>query len=173
MSTPNFRRLKRIISEFSIQLVAICEPKALSCDIRMICARLKMDGWMVNREGSVWVFYQAGFQCVQVGDSPQHISLRISSQVLLAPVYFSFIHGKCTEQERALLWSALLVDKPSDDPWLVVGDFNTIISAEEKRGGLPFRIDEGVEMRSFMSRAGVFDAGFSRSCFTWCNNRGG
>ncbi|XP_071940073.1 uncharacterized protein [Coffea arabica] len=117
-----------------------------------------MDGWTVNREGSVWVFYQAGFQCAQVGESPQHMSLRISSQVLSAPVYFSFVHAKCTEQERALLWSALLVDKPSEDPWLVVGDFNTIVSAEEKRGGLPFRVDEGVEMRTFMSGSGVFDA---------------
>ena len=58
------------------------------------------------------------------------------------------------------------MDKPRDDPWLVVGDFNTIVSAEEKRGGLPFRVDEGVELSSFMSRAGVFDAGFSGSRFT-------
>ena len=58
--------------------------------------------------------------------------------MLSPPVYFSFVHAKCTEQKRAPLWSALLVDKPSDDPLLVVGDFNTIISAKDKRGGLPF-----------------------------------
>ena len=55
---------------------------------------------------------------------------------------------------------------------MLVGDFNVIISAEEKRGGFPFRADEGVEFRTFMSMAGVFDAGFSGSPFTWCNNRG-
>nr|XP_027062778.1 uncharacterized protein LOC113689154 [Coffea arabica] len=159
---PNFRRLKRLISEFSIQLVAICEPKVSTCDIQMLCAHLKMEGWMVNREGSIWIFNQNGFQCAPIGESPQHLSLKISPQALSAPVYLSFVHARCTEQDRVPLWSALLADKPRDDPWLVVGDFNTIVSTEEKRGGLPFRVDEGVELSSFMSRAGVFDAASTR-----------
>ncbi|XP_071924873.1 uncharacterized protein [Coffea arabica] len=49
----------------------------------------------------------------------------------------------------------------------------TPLLVRKRRGGLPFRVDEGVELSSFMSTAGVFDAGFSGSCFTWCNNRGG
>ena len=54
-----------------------------------------------------------------------------------------------------------------------MGDFNAIVTTNEKRGGLPFRVDEGMELRTFMSLAGVSDAGFSGSPFTWCNNRGG
>ena len=102
----------------------------------MICAHLNIDSWMVNKEGSIWVFYKDGFQCAPVGKSSQHLSLRISPQVLSVPIYFSFIHARCTEQEHVPLWSTLLADKPRDDPWLVVGDFNTIISAEEKQGRL-------------------------------------
>ena len=56
---------------------------------------------------------------------------------------------------------------------MLAGDFNVTVSAEEKRGDLPFRVDEGVEPRTFMSMAGVSDVGFSGSPFTWCNNRGG
>ena len=114
--TPNFRRLKRIIDEYSVQLVAICEPKVSPYDIRLICARLKMNSWLVNREGSIWVLYQNYFHCERVGQSPQYLILKLTSQLLSGPIYFSFVHAKCTEQERTLLCSALLDDNPTNDP---------------------------------------------------------
>ncbi|XP_071905984.1 uncharacterized protein [Coffea arabica] len=47
------------------------------------------------------------------------------------------------------------------------------IHEEEKRGGLPFRLSDGLEFGRFMLEAGVSDAGFSGSKYTWCNNRQG
>ena len=44
-----------------------------------------------------------------------------------------------------------------------MGDVNVIGSAEEKMGGFPVRADEVVEFRTFMTLAGVSDAGFSGS----------
>ncbi|XP_071927080.1 uncharacterized protein [Coffea arabica] len=79
----------------------------------------------------------------------------------------------CTEQEREDLWSALLRDKPALNPWFLVGDFNAVIKTEKKRGGLPFRPSEGLDFLNFMAVAGVRDAGFSGSRYTWCNNRSG
>ncbi|XP_027172427.1 uncharacterized protein LOC113772083 [Coffea eugenioides] len=77
------------------------------------------------------------------------------------------------QQERALLWSALIAENLAEHPWMLAGDFNVTVSADEKRGGLPFLVDEGVELRTFMSMAGVSDVGFLGCPFTWCNNRGG
>nr|XP_027093687.1 uncharacterized protein LOC113714086 [Coffea arabica] len=48
-----------------------------------------------------------------------------------------------------------------------------ITNGEEKKGGLPSRPSEGVDFLNFMSEAGVVDAGFSGSRYTWCNNRPG
>ncbi|XP_071924881.1 uncharacterized protein [Coffea arabica] len=56
-------------------------------------------------------------------------------------------------------------------PWCIGGDFNAIVGAHEKRGGKPFSMSEGMEFLAFMEKAEVFDAGFSGSSFTWCNNR--
>ena len=69
--------------------------------------------------------------------------------------------------------SALLRDKPSSTPWFLVENFNVITNEGEKRGGLPFRPSEGLDFLNFMSVAGVSDAGFFGSKFTWCNNRSG
>ncbi|XP_071912243.1 uncharacterized protein [Coffea arabica] len=83
----------------------------------------------------------------------------------------SFVHAKCSVDERRELWSSLLADKPSFLPWCIGGDFNVIVAPHEKKGGRPFAITEGVEFLSFMEEAGVFDVGFSGPNFTWSNNR--
>ncbi|XP_027181778.1 uncharacterized protein LOC113780162 [Coffea eugenioides] len=47
------------------------------------------------------------------------------------------------------------------------------LDASEKHGRRPFTVAEGLEFLAFMEEAEVFDAGFSGSRFTWCNNRRG
>ncbi|XP_027183870.1 uncharacterized protein LOC113782162 [Coffea eugenioides] len=76
-------------------------------------------------------------------------------------------------KEREGLWGELLREKQEVKPWFLVGDFNVILSAEEKRGGVPFRQADRMELAQFMSLAGVGDAGFSGSRYNWCNNRQG
>ena len=72
-----------------------------------------------------------------------------------------------------MLWAELLLDKPPETPWFLAGDFNVIAKEEEKRGGVPFRLNEGLELARFMVEAGLLDAGFFGSNYTWCNNRQG
>ena len=170
---PNLRRLKSLIAESSLQLVAICEPKVCVGDIQWIRLNLRMDRCITNSEGSIWVFYPNSLVCDHLGESSQHLSLNIQSPMVDGPMVFSFVHAKCNEQDRRSLWSMLLLDNPIDAPWFLVGDFNVIVSEEEKRGGLPFRLGEGLDFICFMASARVRDAGFSGSKFTWCNNRGG
>ncbi|XP_027158377.1 uncharacterized protein LOC113759998 [Coffea eugenioides] len=157
----------------SISLVAICEPKTLIANIDMIRMKVGMDFSIANLWGSIWVLYKSLFDCQMIGESNQHLTLSLRSQLLAEEIYFSFIHSKCTVQEREGLWIELLNDKPEVKPWFLVGDFNVILNAEKKRGGLPFRHAQGIELSQFMSLAEVGDAGFSGSRYTWCNNRKG
>ncbi|XP_027118292.2 uncharacterized protein [Coffea arabica] len=101
----------------------------------------------------------------------QHISLEVQSPQLPTPIIISFVHAKCSVDERRNLWSSLLADKPSLLPWCIGGDFNVVLAPHEKCGGRPFVIAEGVDFMSFMEEVGVFDVGFSGARFTWSNNR--
>ncbi|XP_071924697.1 uncharacterized protein [Coffea arabica] len=156
-----------------VSLVAICEPKTSLLNLDSIRVKVGMDLAIANQAGSVWVLYKSSFDCQTMGESEQHITLRVVSQLLPEEMYFSFVHAKCTGQEREGLWEELLREKQDVKPWFLVGDFNVILSAEEKRGGVPFRQADGVELAQFMSLAGVGDAGYSGSRYTWCNNRQG
>ncbi|XP_027169406.1 uncharacterized protein LOC113769130 [Coffea eugenioides] len=104
-------------------------------------------------------------------ESPQHLTIRVQSHLFQDFIILSYIHAKCTEWDREDLWNALLRDKPAFNPWFLVGNFNVVTNTEEKRGGLPFRPSEGSDFLNFMAVAGVSDAGFSGSRYTWCNNR--
>ena len=48
----------------------------------------------------------------------------------------------------------------------MVGDFNLILSVNEKRGGRHFRPVEGLEMSQFRYNGEVFDIGFTGPTFT-------
>lgn len=44
-------------------------------------------------------------------------------------------------------------------PWLCVGDFNLIISPEDKQGGCDFASSSIGDLRSFMNQKGLIDLG--------------
>nr|XP_027108979.1 uncharacterized protein LOC113728817 [Coffea arabica] len=171
---PSDRQLRSTTSSHnSFQFVVICEPKLDESKIESIRLQLLFDHTFVNNSGDIWVFYSSPFMCSIVGRSEQHISIHVQSQLLSSPIVMSFVHAKCSVQERRVLWYTLLNDKPISLPWCIGGDFNVILAPHEKRGGRPFAIAEGMEFMSFMEEARVFDVGFSGASFTWSNNRRG
>ena len=117
------------------------------------------------------MFHQFLFTCQCIGESSQHLTIQVRCHLFPTPIHLSCIHAKCTGHERTILWHDLLRDNPGSSPWFLVGDFNMITNGEEKKGGLPSRPSEGVDFLNFMSEAGMVDAGFSGSRYTWCNNR--
>lgn len=58
-----------------------------------------------------------------------------------------------------------------DGPWLLCGDFNEIISNDEKRGGKRRSKHQLEQFRSVMDYCHLKDLSFSGSPFTWCNRR--
>ncbi|XP_071939165.1 uncharacterized protein [Coffea arabica] len=152
-------------------LVAICEPKLDVVNIESIRLRLSFDAVMVNLSEDIWVFSRLSFICSIAGNSSQHISLLLHHPWLPHALRFSFVHAKCTLEERWELWQALLLEKPCSQPWCICRDFNVVISPQVKKGGHPFGNLEGLELMSFMENAEIFDMRFSGPNFTWCNNR--
>ncbi|XP_071928030.1 uncharacterized protein [Coffea arabica] len=124
-------------------------------------------------KGDIWVFYSSPFVCSIVGNSDQHISIHVQSMLLSSPIIMSFVHAKCSVEERRELWCNLLSDKHFSLPWCIGGDFNVILAPHEKSGGRPFAMAEGLDFMSFMEESGAFDIGFSGPSFTWSNNRRG
>ena len=54
-------------------------------------------------------------------------------------------------------------------PWLLLGDFNDMISEEEKLGGLPINRTRMTAFRNCLDKCGLIDLGFHGPRFTWTN----
>ncbi|XP_060211999.1 uncharacterized protein LOC132639578 [Lycium barbarum] len=84
----------------------------------------------------------------------------------------SVVYAKCDRQEREELWEAMMdLANQQDLPWIIGGDFNVIVSDEEKQGGLPVSSNETLDFSTCIQSCGLIDVGFTGSKFTWWNRR--
>ena len=82
------------------------------------------------------------------------------------------MYGNIEFQDRKKLWDNLLkFGSQSNDPWILIGDFNEILSDTEKFGARPGNTLHNSTFRSFFDNGGLIDLKYSRSHFTWANNR--
>ena len=73
---------------------------------------------------------------------------------------------------RPISWNLLeSLHRQCQMPWVVFGDFNEILSSNEKLGWLDRDAKQMEGFRECLSNYGLFDLGFVVQGFTWCNGR--
>ena len=83
------------------------------------------------------------------------------------------MHGFGSVESRTPLWSDIshIINSYARLPCIILGDFNVILSEDEKRGGSPYHPSESFDFQNFISDCSLMDLGYSGTPFTWCNNR--
>uniref|UniRef100_A0A803P2H6 Reverse transcriptase n=1 Tax=Cannabis sativa TaxID=3483 RepID=A0A803P2H6_CANSA len=98
--------------------------------------------------------------------------LRIESLDGGQPWFLFCIYGTPYGNKKAEFWewiTGIILD--CEGPWLVIGDLNAILNANEKQGGREFTAHEGAFLRNFVNDCGGIDLGCIGSAFTWYNAR--
>lgn len=86
----------------------------------------------------------------------------------------SLVYGPSRFHEKRHFWTSLMaLANTISDLWLVVGDFNSVCSQSEKRGGRLFGSSSSSGLLQFTNAAGLIDLGFNGNPFTWNNGRQG
>ena len=84
---------------------------------------------------------------------------------------FSIYASPCLT-ERKLLWSNIEeVGQLHSLPWLMVGDFNEVLCAEDKFGGNQININRTMAFKACLDSSNFVDLGFAGPKFTWSNKR--
>jgi hypothetical protein len=84
--------------------------------------------------------------------------------------YASFVYGLNTVTARRSLWTDLRNWSPHS-PWLVLGDFNSLLSQADKHHGEPVSNYETADFRQCCSDLGLTDLNYSGCHFIWSNGR--
>ena len=74
--------------------------------------------------------------------------------------------------ERRILWSnRAKVAQLHTLPWLLLGDFNEILSGEDKFGGRNINLNRALDFKGYLDASNILDLGFFGLKYTWSNQR--
>ncbi|XP_026395945.1 uncharacterized protein LOC113290569 [Papaver somniferum] len=79
------------------------------------------------------------------------------------------IHAHVNAVQRIFLWSEMEMISDLNLPWIAIGDFNAITTAEEKVGGRPANIRNMLECNTCLDKCELQQAPKSGCEFTWSN----
>ena len=171
------RALKAMNKEHNPDYLFLSETKADEQRIDIIRRRLGFYQCFCvpsfGKVGGLAMFWKAGIEVRVLEANSWLIAMSVKQEYghewLLVGVY-----GSPYARYRREFWESLQeVVHEFGGPWMCVGDFNCIISQEEKRGGSKIGSSSGGGLREFMEDWGGIDLGFIRYEFTWCNKRCG
>ncbi|KAJ8444596.1 hypothetical protein Cgig2_013875 [Carnegiea gigantea] len=84
--------------------------------------------------------------------------------------HITFISGHNHESQRQPLWEALhQISLSTHGAWCLLGDFNTILSKEDRYGGNHVEDHHIQELTNFMANCEVLEMPSSGAFFTWTN----
>lgn len=105
-----------------------------------------------------------------INASEQQITIDVQGD---STIRMTFVYAKCTRLERCDLWAQINEISSTNEPWLIGGDFNTILRSSEKRGGLDPDNRSIQEFHECIVGGNLSEVSYEGSAFTWCNNQRG
>ncbi|KAL2336043.1 hypothetical protein Fmac_010489 [Flemingia macrophylla] len=118
--------------------------------------------WVLSKSARIVVFHYSE-QCVALSCFVQGVLLNIA-----------FVYASTCYNSRKALWSTLSdLAVQHVGPWLYLGDFNVVLGAHEKMGGLPPRATACSDFVNWISHLGLIDVLTKGSPFTWSNGSAG
>ncbi|XP_075086274.1 uncharacterized protein LOC142168985 [Nicotiana tabacum] len=95
-----------------------------------------------NVNGKIWAFIDEDID-VDMMNMEQQMTLKLFHRNLNKELYVTLVYAKYDAIERIELWNSMYhLASDMEYPWVVGGDFNVILSEEEKYGGRPVYLCE-------------------------------
>ncbi|XP_020673576.1 uncharacterized protein LOC110093128 [Dendrobium catenatum] len=171
--------LKEVVKNHGIFFIGLLETKVMNFDRKDVDLLIGPDWDFFHvpsdgLSGGLLVLWKANFVRFHIVEfCSQFIlgDLDIPNKGILS---IASIYGKKDVYKRRRIWERLEVHSSKDLPMVLGGDFNCILSKDDKREGKRFLFSLGPkEMKSFLAVNDFHEVGFVGSKFTWCNNKKG
>ncbi|XP_020262303.1 uncharacterized protein LOC109838257 [Asparagus officinalis] len=177
--SPKQLLVKQHLVQYHISFIALLETKLkdgkLSGTARKIAGTWE---WIsnVNYTGTARIFllWDPNVLDIQVSQSSsQHITCIVKSKDGRVDCIISSIYGFNHLEDRKNLWAELssLQQSIGNSPWLLCGDFNTMLSNEEKLGGASLTDTDTVDFSSFIDDCQLSHLKTTGCFYTWNNKQ--
>lgn len=159
-----------------VDVCCLVETKLNEGKLANIMAK-KFPGWdyehnfAIHARGRIVIMWKAPKVEMEVLDlDPQYIHARLRCKVSNIYFHTTFIYGFHSIGHRRPLWGKLIDLCPGPNmPWLLLGDFNSVLNIDERTNGAPV---SSYEMRDLLDATillGLLDTNSAGSLYTWSN----
>ncbi|KAL7210976.1 hypothetical protein ACSBR2_013959 [Camellia fascicularis] len=175
-ANPHFRRhFRSLLEEHHPQLVVITETHIGGDRGMTICKSLGLPNFHISEPigfaRGIWLIWNGQeIHCDVLSVTQQEIHTCI--QVLSSPTswLFSAIYASPCFNTRKILWENLKIFADVHNlPWLLMGDFNEVLTSTEKFGGQPINHRRALLFKDCLDHYRLIDMGISGPRFTWNN----
>lgn len=128
----------------------------------------------LGRARGLLLMWKKEFNMKVIVSSNSYINCLVFSKLFPEPWLLTCIYGSPIPSRRSLFWDSLdSIGTSHMGSWLVIGDFNTVLSSVDKLGGKAVASSSHGGLRKIMDDHGLIDLGFEGHPYTWNNRRGG
>lgn len=171
------KELKVVIKENKIGLLAILEHRVVEKLETKIIQKIAQ-GWRwisnasSNNKGRTWIIWDPRrIDFVLLTKEIQYIHGVTKIYDLNLSFHFTAVYGLHSIQDRKSMWISLRsITQIQQGPWIIMGDFNTILHQEDRMHGSPVQEYETRDFREFLMITGFCEVKTFGREYTWKNS---
>lgn len=128
--------------------------------------KLRMPRDIHNNNEKIWIFSNHGFEVTMKSNLEQKLIVLLQNQPMALSFYITIVYAKCDSNQRLELWENLYSLSNGMDKRIIGGDFNVVLIAEEKIGGLPMEGTDYEDFKTCIESCDLVQVKFKGSPFT-------
>ncbi|XP_071900933.1 uncharacterized protein [Coffea arabica] len=168
-------QLREVNNLFSPSMVFLSETKNRTIYMKKVKNILRFDEMVVvetmNKAGGLALLWKEEVKVLQVLKTAFTIEAHVVDLENNYDWWFVGIYASCDNHIRKQQWKVIERRKSLwGERWILAGDFNDIISNEEKWGGIYRQETSFQDFKQFINGNQLMDIGFTGHPWTWCNN---
>ena len=175
---PDFKkRVLGMIVNHSPVIMVITKTRVGGDRARKIIEDLPFDGSFVvdtiGYIGGLWLLWkkdEVDISMLSFTEQEIHATMKVCSNKL--SWLLSSIYASPRIVKRKILWSNVSqVAQLHNMSWLLLGDFNEVLTGEDKFGGRSINLNRALDFKDCLDTCNLLDLGFSGPKYIWLNWR--
>ncbi|XP_058760042.1 uncharacterized protein LOC131633337 [Vicia villosa] len=185
ISTWNFRGINKEVrhrevssyfSTFKVPIIALLETRVKKDNVSTIRRKFGnywsyLDNYSHHHNGRIWLMWKDQeirvnlLQCEE-----QYLHVEVKNLDNKVPYLATIMYALSQPDRRKLLWSQ--IDHLGSNitlPWIVIGDFNNVLTSQDMIGGNRVHTTEYTDLAEMMHKQGLFEAPTRGCYYTWSN----
>ncbi|KAK4733470.1 hypothetical protein R3W88_007731 [Solanum pinnatisectum] len=123
-----FERVTDLNRRHHYSYIALLEPFQSPFKLEYYRRKLGLPNAKVSSSAKIWIFWEENWEVEGSTDTTQQLTMNFKLKGTQFRFAITAVYARCSAIERLELWEDLEFIASQTAPWLVGGDFNTIVN---------------------------------------------